>query len=174
MLNEARYPAVEDYAARLADKYLNGWVLFRSFLLPAHPVIDWYAPRYNLEGMLFFHRFWFAPTPASMLSQLRVADDYNNNPPFLRGDSFTFAGELASALFRGGAYEYSSGTGAAEMELGLAAAHELMQDRYAEVMVYANRRAWTPAFCDVAWDHSWMLVDPRLHCVHTLFATDTD
>jgi hypothetical protein len=168
------YPSVQRYVEALRERYSNGRVLFASFQCPNHPVFDWYLSRNDPQNLLFFHRFWHMPTPSSILAELKVPKEYENDPPFQWGNSFTFAGELASRLYQGGAYYRLAGSGAEEMRLGERSAHELIQDRFSEILVFMNHASWTEFFFDVAWDGTWVLFDKREKVVHVLTGTDTD
>ena len=92
-----------------------------------------------------------------------------------RDNSFTFAGEIASRLYHGGAYHRSSGSGVEEMQLAERSTRELIQERFSEVLVFANHGAWTDFF-DTGWDDTWILLDKResARVIHILSATDTD
>jgi hypothetical protein len=168
------YPFMEEYVRTLRERYANGRVLFASFECRRHAVIDWYMSRNNLQGLLFFHRFWHTPTPASILSELKVSNEQENDPRFEPGDSFTFAGKVASRLYQGGAYHRPTGSGVEEMRLAERAAYELIQDRFAEVLVFVSHAAWTRFFFGIGWDDTWLLLDKRERLVHVLAATDTD
>jgi hypothetical protein len=173
-LSKTTFPAVERYVQLLKQKYVNGDVIFKSFEIPSHPVADWYFVRRNLESWLFFRELWFTPSPREVLSALKVPVGFENRPAFEWGNSFTFAGELASVLFRGGAYSVSDGTGVSEMQLSTEVANELIQGRYTDIYAYTNHAPWTEFFFDVAWDCTWLLLDRSLRKIHLLFATDTD
>jgi hypothetical protein len=173
-LSTRSYPFTLEYVQALRQRYDNGRVLFASFQGTAHRVFDWYVSRNDLQGLLFFHKFWHTPAPSQVLSELRVSARYENNPRFQVASSFTFAGELASRLYHGGAYHKSHGSGAEEMRLAERSAHELIQDRFSEVLVFVNHAAWTEFFFDTGWDDTWILLDKRERAIHILAATDTD
>lgn len=173
-LSPRLYPSMQKYVEALRERYANGSVLFASFQCPADPVFDWYLSRNDLRGLLFFHRFWHTPTPGSVLAELKVPKTYEYDPPFQEGNSFTFGGELASRLYQGGAYHQPSGTGSEEMRLAELSVHELIQDRFSEILVYVNHAPWTDFFFDIAWDGTWILFDKEESVVHVLCATDTD
>ena len=168
------FPFTLEYIQALQRRYENGHVFFASFQGAAHRVFDWYVARNDLQGLLFFHKFWHTPTPARVLSELRVPASYANDPRFQSTSSFTFAGEIVSQLYHGGAYHESHGSGAEEMLLAERSAHELIQNRFSEVLVFVNHTAWTDFFFDIAWDGTWILLDKRDRAIHILAATDTD
>jgi hypothetical protein len=168
------YPTTLEYVKALQQRYENGRVLFASFEVAAEKLFDWYVSRNDLRGLLFFHKFWHTPTPGQVLSELRVPVSYENDPRFQWTNSFTFAGEIASRLYYGGAYHQSSGSGAEEMQLAERSARELIQDRFSEVLVFANNAAWTDFFFNTGWDATWILLDKRERVIHILAATDTD
>lgn len=173
-LNTRTYPSLEKFVEALRPRYANGAVLSASFRWPGEPTFDWYLSRNRAEELLFFHKFWHAPTPAAALRELRVPADYAGRPPFQWASSFSLAGELALALYNGGAYHRPAGTGADEMRLAGQVTLELFGGRYSEVLTFVNHGAWTPFFHDVAWDFTWLLLDKRERLVHVLCATDTD
>ena len=173
-LSPRPYPLTQRYVAALRERYANGAVLFASFQCPTHSVFDWYLSRNDPRGLLLFHRFWHASTPKTVLAELKVPKEYENDPSFQEGSSFTFAGELASRLYQGGAYHRSSGTGAEDMRMGEGSAQELIQGRFSEVLVYVNHAPWTDFFFDIFWDGTWILLDKGERVLHVLCATDTD
>ena len=174
LVSTRSYPATLEYVKALQQRYDNGRVVFASFQVAADKLFDWYVSRNDLQGLLFFHKFWHTPTPAKVLSELRVPASYENDPRFQWTNSFTFAGEIASRLYHGGAYHKSYGSGAEEMQLAERSARELIQERFAEVLVFANHAAWTEFFFDTGWDSTWILLDKRDRVIHILAATDTD
>ena len=173
-LSTASYPFTLEYVEALRRRYENGRVLFASFQTTAHRVFDWYVSRNDLQGLLFFHKFWHTPAPSQALAELRVPAKFENDPRFQPASSFTFAGEIASQLYHGGAYHKSHGSGAEEMRLAERSAHELIQDRFSEVLVFVNHAAWTELFFGIGWDATWILLDKRQRAIHILAATDTD
>lgn len=77
---------------------------------------------------------------------------HENDPRFRSTSSFTFADKLAAPLYHGGAYHKAHGSGVEEMQLAERSAHELIQDRFPEVLVFVNHPAWTDFFfisCDL-------------------------
>lgn len=173
-LSTRSFPFTLEYVRALQQRYDNGRVFFASFQGMAHRVFDWYVSRNDLQGLLFFHKFWHTPTPAKILSELHVPPTHENDPRFQSASSFTFAGEIAARLYHGGAYHKSHGSGAEEMLLAERSAHELIQDRFSEVLVFVNHTAWSDFFLDTGWDDTWILLDKRDRAIHILAATDTD
>lgn len=171
------HPAVDEYVAALRSRYANGSVLFHSFQMPEHPVLDWYLVR-RFHDSGFFERFWSAPTPSRFFQpadpSLNYFASYGPHCIFSQGSPFYLAGDLASLHFSGGAYSRSQGLGMLSKELGEAAAHELLADEYEHVLVFASGVRWSDFFMDVAWDQTIIVCSPLQRLIHCLLATDTD
>jgi hypothetical protein len=88
--------------------------------------------------------------------------------------TFTLAGELASALLRGGAYIRFPGSAAEASQLASAGLADLVGDRYEQFRVFQSEAPWTPWFFDIAWEHTWILADYERLEVSVLCKTDTD
>ena len=140
------HPAIDEYVDALAKRYSGGTVLFRSFQMPEHPVLDWYLPR-QFHNSNFFEKFWSTPTPSRFFQPADPALNY-----YLKADQFTIfnqdlplmlAGTLASLHFSGGAYSHSRGLGAVSKQLGEAAAAELIADDFDETQCFTSSVRWS-------------------------------
>lgn len=175
--HEWPHPAVDEYVSALRSEYANGSVLFRSFHLTSHPVLDWYLVR-QLHDVAFFERFWSAPSPARFF---RPADPtlnyfaaYGPLCVFGQGSPFHLAGDLAAVHFSGGAYSPIHGVGLRSKGLGDSAAYELLRDDYEQTLCYTSGIRWSDFFMDVAWDHTIIVISRVRRLIHCLLATDTD
>jgi hypothetical protein len=80
---------------------------------------------------------------------------------------------LTHALVAGGAYGGGVPEEAAR-QLSRAFVASCFNDHHLSVTVFAIRGAWTDWFYDVAWDSSYLCVDPLAARWTCLFFTDTD
>jgi hypothetical protein len=167
------YPATAAFAARLRRLYGNGGAWFASFKVPADPTLRWYACRGRLDEVGFFDRFWHAPSVPAALPDL---GDRRGRPrePFALMTSFTLDGELAAALFAGGAYSLYRGTAAAAKRAGRRVARELIGERYDEVYVHACHRPWCNELDGMVVTWTWVVLDLRAAVLHVLCAADVD
>ncbi|HEX6812548.1 MAG TPA: hypothetical protein VF384_13060 [Planctomycetota bacterium] len=87
--------------------------------------------------------------------------------------TFELEGALTSALHSGGAYTRAVGEERARV-LSRQFVDALVADRRLTCSVFAIEGAWTRWFHDVAWDYSYVLLDPVGRALWMLFMTDTD
>src|SRR6266851_366524 len=104
-----------------------------------------------------------SPAIRSALPELLIPDPYpiTKPPQFFESatGTFTLAGELASALLRGGPYIRFPGSAAEASQLASAGLADLVGDRYEQFRVFQSEAPWTPWFFDIAWEHTWILAD---------------
>lgn len=98
--------------------------------------------------------------------------EYDGN--FRVTSSFLFDGELAQALYFGGAYTSAQGDGRAEKEQSLGFCDALFGLRLSEVWYCSSHSAWTPWFRNIACDWTAILFDPRLRALSIVAVTDSD
>ena len=115
----------------------------------------------------------------AVLRDLEIGDDYElgdcaYDGNFRATSSFLFDGELAQALYSGGAYTSAVGNGRAEKENSLLFCEALFGLRLSEVWYGSSHSAWTPWFGNIAWDWTAILFDRRLRALSILAITDTD
>lgn len=171
------HPSVDEYVHALRSRYANGSVLFHSFRLPEHPVLDWYLTR-QLHDSNFFERFWSTPTPSLFFPSADPALNYylSHGPQniFDHSSPFFLAGGLAGIHFCGGAYSLSNGFGIRSKQLGDAAANELIGDDFEDTLCFTSNAPWSDFFLDVAWDRTLIIISKRQRLIHCMLATDTD
>ena len=171
------HPSVDEYTEALRLRYTNGSVLFHSFQIPQHPVLDWYLTR-QIHDSGFFERFWSAPTPSRYFQHADPSLNYfaSHGPLVVFGHSspFHLAGDLASLHFSGGAYSQSHGLGTRSKQLGDAAALDLLADDFEDSMCFTSGIRWSDFFMDVAWDYTTVVISRSRRLIHCLLATDTD
>jgi hypothetical protein len=173
--SQATSAAEEEYAAALKRVYTNGSVRIATFLVHEDETFDWYLSRNLLHEMGFFEKFWRVGTVTSFMPEaLRDLNFYELDRPFRHSSPFLLGGSLAWALAQGGAYEKHGKGPVHAKQLGDRLAADWISDRYDETLLYESHRAWSEFFMDVAWDHSWIVVDKQKRLVHVLCATDTD
>jgi hypothetical protein len=66
---------------------------------------------------------------------------------------------LAATLVKGGAYKSFDGDANEAKRLGAAFADAVVGGRHKAFKVYRSSAAWSPWFCDVAWDQTWACID---------------
>lgn len=172
---QAPSASAEEYVAALERVYSNGSVRIGTFLVHESKTFDWYLSRNQLHEMGFFERFWrvdgvaeFMPDALRDLNFSALDGVFQPSSPFLLG------GSLAWTLAQGGAYEKHPGGPVHAKQLGDQLAADWIADRYDDILVYESHWAWSEFFLDVAWDHSWVVVNKLKRLVHIVCATDTD
>lgn len=160
--------------------HVNGGVLFAQ--VRANDVDDparWFSVGSSIyRTNEIFRSLFDSPAVRSSLQKLLIPDPYPiaSPPQFYESPTgtFTLAGELASALARGGAYVRYPGSAAEGSKLASAGVGDLVGDRHQQFRVFQSEAPWTSWFCDIAWDHTWILADYERLEVSVLFKTDTD
>lgn len=114
-----------------------------------------------------------------LFGSLGVDEEYEiagteSDENFQERSSFLFDGELATALYGGGAYTTPQGDGRAEKESSLAFCEALFGLRFSEVWHCFTYSDWTPRFANVTGDWTAVLFDRRLRALSILATTDSD
>lgn len=142
------------------------------------PTDDWFDTRTNHVAYPTFRTLLESEAARSALPQILDPSPFplGTPPDFdgVAGGPLLLDGELAALLVRGGAYERFRGTHREAKAIAVAAARDLIDDRYEDFEVFHSYRAWSPWFFDNAWDQTWLLVDRRDAEVTLICTTDTD
>jgi hypothetical protein len=167
-------PAVEEYLAEVRRVKTNGGALFARFHMEGNADFNWFASRNRWDEVTFFSRFFSHPVVSASLPKVTRGANVNDTVTFEWGSPFLLDGELARILVNGGPYEKFKGTPREAKNLGMRVCDALFGDRFLDVEVFHCWNAWSPWFCDVAWDTTHVLIDRRLQAVTVLVSTDTD
>lgn len=170
----ASSPSAERYATALRTVYDNGDVRTATFAVDEHEVFDWYLSRNAIHDMGFFAKFWGLDPVASLMPEPLTDLNFYSRDVFEGSSPFLLGGSLARALALGGPYETHREGPSHAKSLGDAVAADWIEERYDDVLVYESHTAWSDFFLDVAWDHTWVVLDKTRRLVHLLCATDTD
>lgn len=180
------FPLFEDaleglrpYVERLRAAYANGAVIHRTFRFPDHAELREQALLAWARDRAFFRHFWRCPSVKAALPyelhDVEFAEsEFSPGHPFDGMSSVELAGQLADALRRGGAYTHDRPTSRQAMADGMAAAEALTQGDFDHTWVMRSRKSWSHFFHDVAWDYTWILVQPEHDRIVVLMATDSD
>ncbi len=158
----------------LRSCYDNGKVEFFQFDIVGNDHLAWYAARNRWMDIYLFEKF-FQLIP--VLDQMKgVLDEVQigKDTEFKWGNSYAVDGELARLLKTGGAYREFGESGKMAKEIAQEFCKLLFDERYEEVQVYENHRAWSKWFFNVAWDATFVWIDHRKQRLSILCATDTD
>jgi len=154
--------------------YNNGGAHCTRFTIAYHPTLHWFAVRDRWDDLRFFDAFFRATIVRASLPEFTIAPDRSLTMIFKPGSLFTLDGEIAQALFQGGAYQRFDGTGSQAKDLGRAFVHNLFSERYDEIVVYQSSEAWSGWFRGIAWDATWIMIDQRHLTIDILCLTDAD
>lgn len=165
-------PAVQAFAGKMASLYANGGCLIRRFE-PRTPAVFDLALRHDLRGLApLLSSFLGRPEVQAALAEARVGEAALDAVPFRAIGTYELEGALTQILLWGGAYRGGMPEEPARLA-SRALVDELTGDRR-HAHVFAIEGAWTPWFRDVAWDHSFVVLDADRRIWWTLFMTDTD
>lgn len=180
------FPLVDDepeglrtFVQRLRAEYQNGSVIHRTFVFPEQAEMRRQAELAFARDFAFFRHFWHCPSVRAALPyELDDTEFDESSPcagrPFESTPSVQLPGQLATALWAGGAYSRDRPTARDAMAAGMAAAEALTQGDFDDTRVLNSSKPWSRFFHDVAWDHTWILVEPERGRIVVLMATDTD
>ncbi len=180
------FPQVDDeleglrpYVERLRTAYAGGDVIHRSFRFPQQADMRWQAELAFARDRAFFRHFWRVPSVRAALPYELDESEFAETElgpghPFQWTSSVELPGQLADALRRGGAYTRDRPTAREAMADGMAAAEALTQGDFDNTWVLNSRASWSRFFHAVAWDSTWILVQPGRDRIVVLAATDTD
>jgi hypothetical protein len=171
------HPAAAALLEELRRTHVNGGALLKRFALDSYnDVLHWFASRNRFGEYDFFQVFLGSQALRDALPQLQVPEQLGRDLGFAQSWSWTLTldGELAAMLVAGGAYERFKGTPTEAKRLCAAFVDATVGERHTDFVVYRTSRAWSPWFCDVAWDRTWVLIDQRQDEVTLLCVTDTD
>jgi hypothetical protein len=169
---------LEDYCEALRCEYRNGFVEARCYRIDEGEVEDSVlATKRYPENPLQFMEMLRHPVIARGF-QVESADweclivraNWIDHSPFL------FSGFLAETLAYGGAYSrWSASEEVRSKALRLANEVFLEFGGFDQgVSLAVCRKPWCSRFCDIAWDHTWIIFQPTIRTFTILLATDTD
>ncbi|WP_013322178.1 hypothetical protein [Gloeothece verrucosa] len=168
-------PAIIQLLQKFREIYANGGAEFARFQLSNHPVFDWFSSHNRLKEINFFDQCITRTAVREALPSLEIETSLKSSLN-LKDDSsaFTFDGELAKVLFKGGAYNKFKGSAKEAKTLGGNFSAALFGDRYDEVKIYVSYEPWSNWFGAVAWDMTWLGIDKGNNQLWLLSVTDTD
>jgi hypothetical protein len=162
------------YLNSLRGTYGNGAVLHKTFSMPEHADLTEFVLLGALHPVYFFERFWRTKSVSAALPYELHDVNFLNTSLFQRVLPVQLPGSLASALVRGGAYGQNVPQARQAVALSSAAAEVLVAGDFDGAMVFISEAAWSEFFHDVAWDYTWLVVQPGRRRIEVLLATDTD
>jgi hypothetical protein len=176
-LRELPLPAAaEDYRATLAKLYGNGLVALRVF--EAENAADFQA---CLRWQPAFYHAVCAPEilrNPSVNAELGIISPEENVAIAdlkWRGEGpFHLAATFASALYYGGAYDHLSPDYQQSWDLANRARESLWGTNYQSVFAWSCSAPWCAWFHDIAWDWTFLAVEPDTSRITCMFTTDTD
>jgi hypothetical protein len=164
---------VAAYLAALRALNVNGGVAFAQFEVATDAQLqELLRLRVGVDGQVA--HILGHPIVRARYPEIVGSACFDEGPVFEPRSALSLDGELAAALVAGGAYKNWEGTPQQAKELGSQVCEALFGGRFNDVYVYQSHKAWSGWFQDVAWDHSWVLVDIRTRRVTLLCSTDTD
>jgi hypothetical protein len=166
-------PAIDAFLGAVAEQFVNGGCVLRQFEARDQARFD-SALAHDLRGLeQMLAAFLRRPEVHAGLEEVKIASAARTLPAFRTIGAFELEGALAHTLLTGGAYTRGVGSEERARLIAREFLDALLEDRLS-CTVFVLEGAWTPWFFDVAWDHSYVLIDPGARSWWTLFMTDTD
>jgi hypothetical protein len=167
-------PAIDAFVEAITGQFLNGDCVLRLFEAKAPAQFD-AALVGDIQGLDHcLATFLGRPEVREGLKEVDLAAAVSLPPAFQSITTFELEGALTHMLLPGGAYtdgihlEERARTLARDFVDALVGEHRL------SCTVFKLFGAWTPWFCDVAWDYSFVLMDRGGRSWWTIFMTDAD
>jgi hypothetical protein len=178
-LADAPGPSMEAFLEALRAAYSNGGVLCARFhAVAVQDPGEWFHTGSTWHRNQTFQDLFNSDVARGAFPELQLPIPWPvADPPLFfggAGGTLTLDDEWARCLVNGEAYRRFPGRAAEAKALTASAVGELIGDRHEDCEAHEAEHAWTPWFFDVAWDHSWIIVDRRQQLVTVLLATDTD
>lgn len=169
-------PAVQQLVHAFRKVYDSGGAEFASFRYAPHRVLDWFARHgsLTLPHLDFASRFVTLPPVRGSLPDLRIPARLTRDIEGYLLDEFDLEAELGRALSLGGAYGRFHGTRREAMQCAASFVDAMSDALEPRQWVFHSSTPWTPWFQDIAWDHTWLGVDPVQRRVWLLGTTDAD
>jgi hypothetical protein len=168
-------PHITEFLTALGQTFGNGGVVFRSFRAMNEAAFD-HALRHDRRTIdQVFGAFLTRPSVVAALPELQIRLPLERPPEFRWMSAFGVEGDLTHMLLVGGAYERFRGT----VEQARALSRRFMEAVFGEELhrigwAGGSPTPWTPWFCDIAWDATYVLQDQRTKRFVLLCMTDTD
>jgi len=158
----------------IRKSHRKGGVQLAAFDMEVDPIFDWFASRNRLTEFGVLDALLVQPTIRQAVPELKIPDSLSQGAGFGLSTPFTLDGNLAHALYHGGAYHKQRGDGRNEKELAGAVCNAMFGLRFGEVSRYTSHEPWTPWFRAIAWDSSDIVFDRRIRRLWLVAITDTD
>ncbi len=171
---ETQIAAVDDLLAAMRIIYANGDAQYASFFLGPSAVLDYFAPRDQLDEIDFWRRMLESDAVAQQLPWL--GDTYFDRRPvtFHPLSAYYLDGDLAETLMKGGAYLRFPGTAAEAKGLGRDFCTAVFANRFDEMLLRKTKDAWAAWFEMAPWDNTWLGLDRRTRRFWLLCTRDID
>lgn len=166
-----RVGAIDAFLSEVSRQYVNGGCLLYRFEARDPSLLN-FAQAGGFSRLLA--ALLNQPVVKNALADVKFASAKVIPPPFRPLGSFEFEGALTEMLLGGGAYISGLTSEDDARRISRAFVDALLGDHRRSSAVFALEGAWTPWFHDVAWDCSYVILDPSARAWWTLFATDTD
>ena len=166
-----RNGAINAFLSEVSRQLVNGGCLLYRFD-DLDPSLFNFAQPGGLSRLL--QQFLNDPTVRKALADVNLDSAKAIPPPHRILGSFEFEGALTEILLGGGAYV--SGLSSKDDARGMSRAfvEAMLEQRRRGAPVFALEGAWTSWFYDVAWDASYVIIDPSARAWWILLMTDTD
>ncbi|NYF09766.1 hypothetical protein HDC94_000922 [Leifsonia sp. AK011] len=171
-------PELDRYLDALASTHTNGGYLIGRWKAVQLPdAARWCIAMNQLSYYELFRTLFDSQAFREHMSRLEVPKDLPRVPAGLVEQplgSLTLDGLWAGQLVSGGAYDKFEGSALEAKELASSAVESIFEGRFEEFRVDISYEAWTPWFCDIAWDSTYVLTDRRHAEITVLCVTDSD
>ncbi len=171
---------------RLRDTHSNGGAFLAVVRLGPDHIFDWFASRNRLPENDILPLLLSRDQLRDLVPEVKIPLNLSSvdseqscsiasSGGFSLDNPFLLEGQLATRLFRGGAYGSNTKiSGKAAMQLAADFCELAFGRRYEEVSLFTSYAAWTEWFSGIAWDWTSVFFDGRTRMLWTLLVTDTD
>jgi len=156
----------------LESTHVNGGAEVAQFRLDTAEAVFWFLSRNRLKENSFFNLFFSDPSVLKAIPAISAPNELVSE--FAMEGSFTAVGRLAHIISQGGAYKRFAGSDAEVLRLSLNFADGAFGGRFSTTLAWVNWSAWSPLFCDIAWDGTFLFFDKTEGLITVLIITDTD
>ena len=166
---------IDEFIGAFARIYSNGGVVVRSFRAADDAEFD-RAIQIDARGVeRTALSVVSSPSVINAVPELRIPLPLERPPEFRSTSLFGMEGELTQMLVQGGAYERFPGT----VDDARGITRRFMEGLFGMELhlvgwAVVTATAWTPWFCNIAWDATFVVQDRRTKRYVLVCMTDTD
>lgn len=175
LVPEDESPAWADYSSMLREVYVNGFVRLKTYRIEEGSLNDlllfkW--PGYT-SYIPFLELMRHPVIDQDFVITGRMDEVLCDSSNWRVLSPFLFSGWLAQVLHEGGAYRSAADRLSQVLKVAGNVFREINRD-YRNFGLWVNCEPWMKEFYDIAWDHTWIILDRDARRLTIMMASDTD